>query len=60
MKTEDAIKFYGSAAKLAKVLGISRQAVDNWGDTVPRGRAYELMVITGGRIRTNYHKELEK
>lgn len=35
----------GSAVKLAKRLGISRQAVYRWGELVPKGRAYEISFL---------------
>jgi DNA-binding transcriptional regulator YdaS (Cro superfamily) len=50
MKTADAIKYFGTRTALAKALGISKQAVAQWGETVPEGRAYQLQVITGGQL----------
>lgn len=35
----------GSVIKLAKRLGISRQAVHRWGEFVPKGRAYEISFL---------------
>ena len=43
MKTKTAIKIAGSAYKLAKMLGIQRQAVSKWGDSVPPLREYQLL-----------------
>jgi DNA-binding transcriptional regulator YdaS (Cro superfamily) len=51
MRTEEAIKHFGTAAELARQLGISRQSVHDWGDTVPEGRAYQIEVITNGALR---------
>jgi DNA-binding transcriptional regulator YdaS (Cro superfamily) len=51
MKTVDAIRYFGTQAALAKALGVSKQAVSQWGDTIPDGRAYQLQVITGGRLK---------
>lgn len=51
MKTADAIRFYGSVAKLADALNITPQAVYDWGDLVPRGRAFELQVLTRGELK---------
>ena len=51
MKTKQAIKRFGSAAALARALGISRQSVHDWGDTVPEGRAYQLEVLTEGALK---------
>jgi DNA-binding transcriptional regulator YdaS (Cro superfamily) len=51
MRTKQAIKHFGSAAALARKLGISRQSVHDWGDEVPEGRAYQLEVLTNGALR---------
>lgn len=51
MRTEEAIKHFGTAAELARQLGISRQSVHDWGDYVPEGRAYQLEVLTQGALR---------
>lgn len=53
MKTEVAISYYGSPSKLAKALGITPQAVDQWGETVPVGRAYQLQIITNGDLQAS-------
>lgn len=37
----------------ATVLGISKQAVSQWGDIVPEAVAYKLQVITAGRLRVD-------
>ena len=42
MKKKEAIKLVGSAYRLAKMLGIRRQAVSKWGDDVPPLRVYQL------------------
>ena len=51
MRTKDAIKRFGSAAALARALGISRQSINDWGTTVPEGRAYQLEVLTNGALK---------
>lgn len=45
MKTKQAIKRAGSAANLAKLLGVSPSAISHWGVTVPQGRIYQLQVL---------------
>lgn len=50
MRTRQAIKHFGSAAALAKALGITRQSVHEWGSEVPEGRAYQLEVMTDGAL----------
>lgn len=44
------IEHFGSRAALAKALGINRQAVYQW-DVVPPARAYQIEVLTGGKIK---------
>jgi transcriptional repressor of cell division inhibition gene dicB len=51
MKTEEAIRFFGTQAALARALGVSKQAVSRWGESVPDGRAYQLQVITNGKLK---------
>lgn len=42
IKTRDAIKAFPSQRQLALALGISAQAIQNWGEYVPTARAYML------------------
>lgn len=42
MKTDDAIKKAGSRSNLAKLLGVSKSAVSQWGDELPEGRKWQL------------------
>jgi len=42
MKTDHAISLFGSISKLATALGISVQAVYQWGDQVPLLRQYQI------------------
>jgi len=44
MTKEDAIKRAGSPSELARLLGCSRQAVNNW-VKLPQGRLWQLMVL---------------
>ncbi|HDO1383607.1 TPA: Cro/Cl family transcriptional regulator [Aeromonas veronii] len=53
MKKEDAISYFGSAAELARSLNISEPAVSRWGDTIPKGRAYQIEVLTGGKLKAD-------
>jgi len=41
MKKEEAIKLAGSQSELARILGITRGAVNQW-STMPKGRVYQL------------------
>ena len=51
MYTETVISYFGSRNKLAKALGIRRQAIQAWGSIIPMGRAYQLENITDGKLK---------
>lgn len=53
MKKADAVKHYGSPSALAKALGITLQAVGQWGDDVPELRQYQLEKLTGGKLKAD-------
>jgi|TARA_R110002126_G_scaffold2772_1_gene15372 DNA-binding transcriptional regulator YdaS (Cro superfamily) len=40
-----AIKNAGSAKNLAQLLGITRAAISQWGDTVPQARVWQLKAL---------------
>ena len=42
---------FGSKAAVAKTLGISPQAVHNWGEKIPAEAALKLELITKGELR---------
>jgi hypothetical protein len=44
MTKTEAINRAGTAAKLAKILGVSNQAVSKW-DVLPKARLWQLKVI---------------
>lgn len=48
MTTEEAKEIFGGARKLAEALGITEQAVAQWGDTVPELRVYQIEVVRKG------------
>jgi DNA-binding transcriptional regulator YdaS (Cro superfamily) len=45
MKTSYAIKLLGNKSILARKLGITRQAISQWGKEVPLLRAYQIRDI---------------
>ena len=45
MDTKTAIEKAGSIQELSKLLGISRQAVYQWGEKVPDSRVWQLKVL---------------
>lgn len=53
MKKASAIAHFGSAAELARELGITEAAVSKWGEIIPQGRAYQIQVMTGGKLKAD-------
>lgn len=53
MKTEEAIKAFGSIKALADALGIWPQAVYSWGEYVPPLRAYQIKDILAKKDADN-------
>lgn len=48
---EEVISHFGSKNKLAKILGVTPQALTKWKDGVPKGRAYQIEVFTEGKFQ---------
>ena len=42
IRVDDAVRYFGSKAELARVLNIKPQALTIWGDFIPELRAYKL------------------
>lgn len=54
MEFKEALKHYGSRNKIAKALGINRQAITRWADSgIPELRQYELEALTDGKLKRN-------
>ncbi|MBB1299181.1 Cro/Cl family transcriptional regulator [Pseudoalteromonas sp. NZS71_1] len=57
MKTQDAVDFFGGKAKLANAFNppITKGAITPWvkAKRIPRGRAFELQLITGGKLKVD-------
>lgn len=53
MHKDDVIRYFGSVSKSAKALGISKQAVSKWPETVPPVRQYHIELITGGALKAD-------
>ena len=51
MKKQTVIKHFGGITATAKALKISPQAVFLWGDEIPCLRAYQIEVITNGKLK---------
>ena len=54
MQTEIVIQHFGSAAKVAKALGISRAAISQWNEIVHELRAFQLEKITNGVLHVQH------
>jgi len=53
MKKSEAIAFFGSAAKVAAVLRVTRGAVSSWGDDLPPLRQYQLSLASNGALKVD-------
>ena len=56
MKIQTAIKHFGTAAELARNLGLTRQAIYMWqrnGEYVPKHYALEIDYLTNGKVKFN-------
>ena len=51
MKTQDVINHFGGKQALAAELSITRQAIEQWGDTVPELRAFQIERLTAGQLK---------
>jgi len=49
VKKQEAINAFGSVRKLAEAIGITEQAVHQWGDMVPELRAYQIKAVLAER-----------
>ena len=56
MLTNDAVQYFGGRRQLAAALGITRQAVEQWGKVVAKGAADQLQVITKGKLMVDPKK----
>lgn len=46
---EEAIQAFGSVRKLAEAIGITEQAVHQWGDMIPELRVYQIRAVLAER-----------
>lgn len=51
MTLKDALKHFGSRNKIAKALGIKRQAVTRWKDGIPLLRQCQIELLTSGKLK---------
>lgn len=57
MKRSEAVRFFGSQKKLANALNLTHQAVQAWGETIPRLRQLELERITRGALKADHEEQ---
>lgn len=53
MTRTDAIKHFGSIQAMAAALGISYEAIRQWGDEIPELRQYQIEILTEGKLRAD-------
>lgn len=53
MLKKDVIAHFGSRAKTAQALGISRAAVSKWSRKIPEGSAYKVESVTAGALKVD-------
>ncbi|GAB6017128.1 hypothetical protein I5M99_06235 [Serratia marcescens] len=54
MKKDDVISYFDGVGKTAKALGLSHASVSGWGKIIPKGRAFEIQVLTGGELKVDF------
>lgn len=57
MKKSDAVAHFGSSVKLAKAINVTKGAISQWGEVVPLGRAYQIELITKGKLKVEEFKQ---
>lgn len=51
MTTQEALDYFGGIKPLAAALDVYPQAIKNWGERPPRGRQFELFVLTNKKLK---------
>ncbi|MFQ2507209.1 Cro/CI family transcriptional regulator [Aeromonas caviae] len=51
MQKSAVLEHFGTVTATAKALGISHVAVSKWSETIPQGRAYQIEVLTSGKLK---------
>jgi hypothetical protein len=57
MTTQEAVQLWGGQTRLAKALGITRDAVHKWKQYPPMDKQFQIMVLSGGRLSVTYINE---
>ena len=53
MKKVDVINYFGSAAKTARALRMSRAAVCLWPEELSEAQAYKVELVTSGKLKSD-------
>ncbi len=55
MTLDDALKFFGTKAEMARALGVQPPSVSEWFDagTIPEGRQYQIELATSGELKAD-------
>lgn len=53
MKKSDVLDYFGGVSKAAKALGITKSAVSVWREDIPYGRAFQIQLMTRGKLKAN-------
>lgn len=56
MRKADVIGHFGTVGDTAKALGITSNAVSQWGDIVPTLRQFQIEKATGGKLKATAYK----
>lgn len=62
MTTQEAVELWGGVTRLAKTIGLTRDAIYKWGQYPPIDVQYRLIVLSGGRLSVTFqtHKKESK
>ena len=53
MYKQTVIDHFGGVVKTAEELGITHAGVSRWGEIIPKGRAFELQMLTKGALKVD-------
>lgn len=53
MKKQVVLNYFGGVTKTAQALGVSKSAVSLWSDDIPEGRAFQIELLTKGKLRAH-------
>ncbi|WP_028863875.1 Cro/CI family transcriptional regulator [Psychromonas aquimarina] len=54
MKKNDVISHFGTVTKAAEALGLTKSAISQWPDEIPKLRAFEIERLTDGKLNAEF------